>query len=676
MSTSFLLPERTDSFRMRRPTLTNGSFVTDVDQDVRKRLDELEQLLGKAIIPTPGSGSREDRSKAESGGEDTFSPDDDGTSLGAASDAASGKGSAGRKGGTPRRRAVEALLRLPLLAWRPESAGAGGGWPNGSLAQTLKEAGVSDQHLTLAEHIDLTPDLAQLKYDLKARLDGGWFPLDPNARTVLQGRPNIQDYLVAKAYHMGGLRDPKALFNHLIGNRAGVKSVVDYAVISAARTLIHRKRLQVTDFDKDDSKFVDKLREKPISLADAAFDKSVDAVIKDVMFNSDASKLLEGAKIGPIPEELKPRLIAYIKTSKIPITRDNIDLFLPSFISRALDYEGDEPVDEEFAEIEEDRSYKVQFRDHSDTEIDIDREAVRYAAQLFHAMVLGEELGVFDAFGYLLHSRMLLGGGMEVRDKKLRADLRLYTLSNQYRDLGRPGQPAEDRTRASERQMFTRQVFAQGPGQLIEGMQENLEFRQLWQVLMLESARFLERAQESFNPGSFVSKQNVMQAVEDLQYNLSTHCVGWPQVMAPAIDAELNFVLTRFVENQQIAQQVIPAGGSWKRVIDKLNAERPKKGPIAAASLLYAKATQGMAIIEAIAEYTPAAFEDDRAFSSFIGLVDAYITTESKLQGRRTAAARTERPRSEEEEEEEAEQERGVAEQDEAEPVGDDEWDF
>jgi hypothetical protein len=512
---------------------------------------------------------------------------------------------------------------------------------------------------------------------MKARLEKGRYALDANARAVLEDRPNIQDYLIARSYFIGGRRDPTAMYNYLIGHRDGIRSIADYAAISAARTIIDRKHLKVPTYRSDKGAFVRAIKQQPMALSAAGFSKALDALSDNLMFNADASKVLEAATIADIPEDLKPKLIQLIRTSSFPITEMNVDQFLPSLITRASDFEVDDSGGED--DDSDTGSYLVQFKDRPGSgNVDVDRDAVRYAAQLFHGMVVGEELGVFDAFQYLLHSRMLVGGGMQVRDKSLREDLRLYTLSNEYRDLGRPGRPTEERTRASERKMFARQVFAQGDGELLDGMDENTEFRQLWQVLMLESARYLERAQEAYNPESFVSKQNVMQAIEDLQYNLSTHCVGWPQVMAPAIDAELNYVLTRFINNEKIAQQVLPAGGSWKRVIDKLNAERPKKRPIPAAALLYAKAWQGMEILNSIAEYTPAAYENDKEFSEFIGLVDAYITTESKLQRRPSP----ERPPTERDEEPSGDGEavpRDVKPRAEREPApanANDEWDF
>src|SRR5207245_4981374 len=123
-----------------------------------------------------------------------------------------------------------------------------------------------------------------------------------------------------------------------------------------------------------------------------------------------------------------------------------------------------------------------------------------------------------------------------------------------------------DRTRPAERQMFYRQVFNYGTTQIPDEIVVNVEFIKLWKVLMLESARYLEKAQASLNPDNYVSRQNVMQAVEDLQYNLSTNCTGMATVVAPLINAELDFIIQRIFKHKEVLAQIVPAGGTWWKV--------------------------------------------------------------------------------------------------------------
>jgi hypothetical protein len=621
MTDSYIV-NRKSAFRIRRPVLSTAGLVTNVDADVKAHLDELNTLLGKRFIANDPEADVKDKDLDEVLEENVEAADRH------------------HQDNPPHSQEAKRFLIAYLAPKRVElGIIKKAGWAQYTIGDLLSDAHDDDNNLSLADHIDLTPKLSQLKYALKQRFEDGWHALKADARAVLQGRSAIQDYLIARAYHVVGLRDAEGMFNHIVGNLAGVRSVVNYAAVSAARTVIDREQLRVPDFNKDNSDFVAKIKLKPISLSPAGFNKTLRSAINDIVFNSDAAKILEEANIGKIPPELKPILIRYIQAyikAGIPIDSKNIDQFLPLFIDRAIG-EGAFDLEEPDFEAGEpgERSFRVQFQDNDEAEPDIDRDSVYCAAQLFHSNVLGEELGVFDAVNYLVHRRMLTGGGMQVRDRKLRDDLQRYVFENKFIDLGRDGNPEIDRTRPAERQMFARQVFNTGKGRGMEGMLVNPEWRQLWEVLILETARYLDRAQAAFDPASFVSKQNVMQAVEDLQYNLSTYCVGMAPVMAPMADAELNFVLSRILEHPEIAGQVLPTGGSWKRVVDKLNAERPTETPIPAAALLYSKAKLGEVIIVAIAEYTPAAFEDDRVFSTFVGQVDAYITAESKLQKRK-----------------------------------------
>ncbi len=256
--------------------------------------------------------------------------------------------------------------------------------------------------------------------------------------------------------------------------------------------------------------------------------------------------------------------------------------------------------------------------------------AVKCASQLYYVMTLGDELGVFDAVRYFTH-RYLFRDGFAVEDKALRRDLEDYVFNEQF--PGYDESAGEQRfmhtTQDAERRSFYRQVFGLGnepvPG---DGM-ANTEFGRHWKILMLESARYLERAQSSPNPGGYVSKQNVMQAVEDLQYNVSTSCVGMATVMTPLMYAELDFVVERILGHPEVRRHLVPAGGSWWKVVEKLAAAQGRR---TRASVLHNKARLGYSLLRKVAEYTPSQFEQDSVFSAFISDVDAFITTQSILQ--------------------------------------------
>lgn len=592
-------------FRIKRPLITTTGFVSDVDPIVKSLLDELNQLLGKRIFPiapTPAKSALRRRRN--------------GTAV-----------------ATQVRHEVLELLHLPLTPKFVPPKKDGGDpfqWEDDSLARAFNDPKEADGKSTLSDYIDVTADLSALKYAFQNNLSNDWLTLDYNTKTVLDGYPAIVDYLVAYAFLIMNIQDVCGLRNFIYSNRGGARNIISYVVRSGARVIIDKEQLNVPDYnDSNDEKknhLLPQLDAAGLSLSLASFKTSAQAVINDYIFNAAQAKLIDEADIGPVPAEMKPLLIQYIKKSPVPITKQNIDYFLPLFISQV---KGPPQIDAaaEPATDDSDKDFDITPIEDDKSTIQISKSAVKCASQLYYCMVMSDELNVLGAADYFTH-KYLLRNGMEIQDSTLRDDLQTYVFSSRFTDL--KTNRVVDRTKPAERQMFYRQVFDYGTTQVPEELVLNAEFPNLWKVLMLESARYIERAQASPNPDSYVSRQNVMQAVEDLQYNLSTNCTGMAIVVAPLIYAELDFVIRRIFMHQEVLAQVVPSGGTWWKVIEVLTLgmshTRPKS------TVLYNKAKLGNAIIRAIAEYNPSTFQDDKKFSDFISDVDAYITTQSILQ--------------------------------------------
>jgi hypothetical protein len=572
----------TAGFRIRTALVPADAFAMKLDPYVKDHLDELNELLGKKV----------------------FSPQDDREQVSS----------------------LPQFLRRELTPKRvPPKNGA---WDPESVAGVLSGLDAEDE-LSIEDCIDSTPKLVELNYKFQSYLAQHWTSLDYNTRAVMEKYPNITKYLVAYVFHVIDLTDVNAVANFLVKNQNGAKDVINYAVVSAARTLIDAEQMNVRDYNEDVSELVKDLESGGISLSATSFQKTVKARIKRFVFDSDELALIDEADVGEIPQGIRPLLVRYMQASKkagFPITPANINFHLPVMISQALKAQGSAAAEETPVEVEE-QDFEIQFHDDTQEMADISRAAVRCAAQLYHGMVVGDELDVFGVVNYFTHKE-LIGGALEIRDRRLQANLRMYVFDNKFIDS--KTNTVMDRTRPAERQMFYRQVFNEGAAEVTDDVILNAEFKRLWKVMILESARYLQRAQASFNPDNFVSRQNVMQAVEDLQYNLSSSSTGMVNVIAPLIDAELNFVLTKILKDPEVVAHVAPSGGSWLRVVEKLTAKMKRARP--RASTLYNKALLGESIIRSIAEYTPGAFEDDETFSKFISQVDRFITTQSIVQ--------------------------------------------
>ncbi len=577
MATKFTLDGASLGFRIKRPLITTSGFISEVDADVKKHLDELNEILGRRIF-------------------DQAKPAD-----------------------------INARLAKQLTPKRIKDKQIPHDWDPASLAFETRNTAENDQLLTLADFIDSIGKLSELKYAFDSFLTANWATLDFNVKTILS-YPAIKDYLIAFAFLIRKVDEVNGLKNFVLTSRSGSKNVANYALVSAARTVIDKEKLIVADYNDDDSKIVAEIKAAGLSLSSASFKPAVQAVIDDFIFNSKEAELIKNANIGKIPEGIKPLLIKYIKNSTVTITPQNVKHFLPLFISQiqgTIEFPEAPEVDTE----QSDQDFDVQFLEDDTSQIQISKSAVKCAAQLYYSMILGDELEVFNVANHLTH-KYLVRKNIDLQDGRLRENLQDYVFFNKFK--APKTKKTLERVRPAERQMFYRQCFNYGNARTTDDVIVNVEFPRLWKVLMLESAKYLERAQASPHPDNFVSRQNVMQAVEDLQYNLSMHCTGMANVITPLIYSELDFVTRRIFNHPVVRRHVAPSGGSWLRVVEEIYADMRRTRP--KATVVYNKAKLGHDIIRSIADYNPATFEDDKNFAAFISNVDAFITTQSILQ--------------------------------------------
>lgn len=603
-------------FKLKRPAFTANGITSEVDASVQAQLSELSTLLGRRILPGVLHKPQNEEHKSQQ------------------NDERKGHHTAAHHASADTMHAfLVALLAKPLSAKHTPKLG-GQEWDRDSLGYALSNADEIPEGLTVSEFIDMTAQLSSLKYDFQNTLSENWINLDYNTTKALDGLPGIVDYLIAYGNLVMNMTEVHGLANFVFSNSLGVKHVVNYAIVGASRTIVDDEQLNVPGINDNQSKagsnVVSRILAGNLTISSASFASSVKTIVDDFVFNQGVHEIIDAAKLNLSPS-LKLQLVPLIKALGATITVDNAKYFLPALVAQLtpapITSPGDTP-----APGASDRDFDVEYLADDQTVVQVSQTAVRCAAQLYYSMVLGDELDVFNAINHFTH-RYLIRQNIEIANSQLRDDLQLYVFSNKFIDLKKKPSDAgriNDRSRPAERQMFYRQVFNWGHGQVTEDVIVNREFTKLWKVLMLESAKYIERAQISPNPDSFVSRQNVMQAVEDIQYNLSTHCTGMANVITPLIYAELDFVIQRILMNPEIVRQVVPQGGTWWRVVETLYIGMKNVRP--RSTVLYNKAKLGDQILRSIADYNSSTFEQDGPFGAFISLVDAFITTQSILQ--------------------------------------------
>ncbi|WP_160714213.1 hypothetical protein [Chitinophaga solisilvae] len=588
--------------KIRRTNVTTNGVSADIDVNVKGQLAYLNDLISKPILTR-------DYDNGWQGPDDT---------------------------------SVADFITLPLKARRIGSKyKEEQQWEDDSLLYTFYNAvnrnnydakaatisnGSTYKVYSLEEYIDAEEKLSLLKFDFTDRLANNWNNLDLNTRTILS-YPGIVNYLLAMGYN-AGYTEVNGLTNFIFGNRAGKRNVVAYTQVSAARQYIHADKVDVTFNSETSPVILDLLKGNP-SFSSLTFNNFVEKVVGNYVSNSKELELLKHSKyFDDIPAVMIPKLIRMIKQSILPVTAGNIDTLLPIFMNEIENTPGWED-DTETTEDDGSPDFSVVFLDEDASVVQVLADNIRCAAQMFYSMTLGDELDIFSVVNFFTH-KFMVRGNIQIADTQLREDLQLYVFSNKFTHP-RTGRIV-DRTRPAERQMFYKQVFNFGNAPVTDDVVVNREFPKCWRILIMEVARYIQRAQDSPNPDSYVSRQPVMQAVEDLQYNLSTHCSGMANVISPIIYDELYFVIKRILSHPEVVKQLVPAGGNWWKVVEMLyqgmKHQRPKT------TILYNKAKLGYEILNSVADYNPVTFEDDKRFSTFISNVDAFIISQAQLQGR------------------------------------------
>jgi hypothetical protein len=631
------------TFQLRPPLAVSNGFVADIDPRVQQQLDTLHGLLSadlftRPTLPTGGGQSSPTDGSTPSDLEEELERDFE---------------QVGAEEGEPPKRARRQPRQhdglnpadvLPL-ALTPQRAGAKPTWDPKSLAAKLERArqdlqaaklldgsgqSTSPDLISLSEYVDRISNLSTLKYNLDDALSGEWNTYPESVRRVLDNGtyPAFRVYLVAYAYTVLQLSDVGAVKKFILSDRLGVRALIDYATIGAARELVADKGFNIANYNDDAGDFVEKVRAAQVGMSTASFESDVMTVVNDLINDVAHKDLIDKAEktLGTLPLQTRLLLARYIDAAPVTITPANIVPFAAVWLAQNAPPPAASPTDTTAAGPS-DSDFDIETYPDDPSSIQISVSAVLCAGQLYYTMVLGDELDVFSIVHYFTH-KYLVNGLMEVTDPVLRTDLQNYVFSSRFTDL-KTGRLL-DRSRPAERGMFYKQVFDLGHGQVPEDLIVNDDFPTMWKTLMLQSATYLEKAQQSLNPGQFVSKQQVTQAVQDLQYNLSTHCIGMATVATPMMFAELNFCIRRILMHPEVLKQVVPIGGTWWRVVERLYMDIKQTRPRSTA--LYQKAQLGHNIIVQIANYDPATFEDDTSFSGFISDVDAYITTQSILQ--------------------------------------------
>ncbi|HEX2532101.1 MAG TPA: hypothetical protein VHK69_00120 [Chitinophagaceae bacterium] len=572
----------------RRPIFISNGLVDDLDEPARKQIKQLSKVLGQRMLS----------------GFDIHLPASPAPAPSVTGTAAVSKAVGGTPSSTIKPLDEDNLDWVDLLP--PTFTGK---------LQTFEEI------------IDKKGD-SSLLFEVQELITNS--ALGYNASKLLK-EASLLHFLFCKAKYEEKFEKAPAIFKYVSNETAGgIKLVHDYIVKKAALQMVEDERIEVGDPDKFRENITARIKTQKLEFAERLFSAELKSIVRKVVYDQKEYTIVNKVKDQlNIADEDVPKLVQYIKKSKIEIDDDNAPYFLSIALSQiktsGSPYSGG-PEEKEDLAVDD---FSVKYYDDDKGVLQVVRENVVCAAQMFYVMTLGDELDIFNVVN-LITTKYLPSGKVDIRDKSLLQDLQLYVFSDSFRDI-RTG-ALYKRTNPEERRMFYRQVFSMGQSEMVDGMVLNSDFKTLWEALLTETVKYIQKAERSENPQSFVSRQNIFQAIEDLQYNLSTHCTGMAKVMTPIVNRELDFVIERFLKKEDITRQLaFNNSGSFWKVIERVLRDAHGETPNVAA--LRTKAVYGHKILNTIANYSPALLNEDNNFHEFVTTVEGFIIAASQLEG-------------------------------------------
>lgn len=275
--------------------------------------------------------------------------------------------------------------------------------------------------------------------------------------------------------------------------------------------------------------------------------------------------------------------------------------------------EGSDPINNLFSASSDD-NWDFQVDDFESIEGQgIDSESIKVASVLFYIYKLGDELGIFKIVDAIIlawtQGRLDIPQGDSAH--------KLY----KYYKL------REERTAEEERGVFYGQVLNLGATNMLEGMTVNEDFTRLWQILMEEAVNYIQKFENS-DSGDSISKMPMYRAMQDIQYNLSTHSSGMVKAMTREMYAHLNSAIEILQEQEVVDQLGYGYNKSMWKVIEQVS--RTEFNVIPNVSALKTGAVEGNKILRTIADFDEASITDAE-FTTLLNSCESFIISQSQL---------------------------------------------
>lgn len=511
--------------------------------------------------------------------------------------------------------ALTQVLALPIYSRDPDKQ---------TLLSTSKPP---SDGVDLSYVIDVLGDTEEL-YEVRRLINHNAKRLPFNQITLLT-RDEVVEYMFARAKYAKGFTEAEGIFNSIVDEDRGGAFLYNFVSEFALERMRIDERLNISSATMDN--MVKRLQKDSVLLRRDSFEAALKSLSTEFIYGDKELALIlkaENVLKIDIPASFQPVLVDYIRRTNAngeQINADNAAYFISIALAKLQKEDIALRPSAQGSQVGVE-DYSVSYYEDRITAPEYERASVEAAAQMYLTMVWGDMLGIFQSVDRIAMQAPVEGQGpilLEVRSRELSDDLRMYVLDEEYRDL-KTGRISR-RISPNERQMFYRQLFGIGDAQVVADEQVNPDFQRYWAVLMMEVVKYIGKVEENGDNYRSISPSKVYQAMEDLQYNLSAYCTGLPKIAAPSMYAEMDFIIQRILDSDDVKQQLGRRGSpSFWKVVEQVRGMEDF-------TPLRNKGIFGHKIISTIARATPDFVEDQPAFEEFIANVEAFIVAEDQL---------------------------------------------
>lgn len=452
-----------------------------------------------------------------------------------------------------------------------------------------------------------------------------------NLLRVLENEP-ILEYLFCKAKYFIERGDVDSIYKYIITD-GGIKEANDYIIESALDSILEKRKIDIKADVRED--ILKKLTDTGFSFAEGVFSKRISGAIDEFVGNSGVLLLVkEARKVLKFDEKYDAAIIKFIKetnTNDEIIKDDNVVYYVSNFL-----YDNINNSNLPLTSASGISDYSIKYYLDELGTVEINKGNVLRAADLYYCMYVGEEIGVFEVIERIRYrlSRNDRTGIINITSRQTLNNLQAYFFDGTFR--GKDG-TLHRRTTSEDRRKAYLQAFGAGEKTNSDNIYVNTEFGEMWNNLLFEGNDYIDKIRSSQYPELYVSKQGIIQSMEDLQRNLSDSCIGEPTIMSALIHEELDFIIEKFLLDPEISNQVAPGRGLAGLIQDVMYeaGERP-----ASISNLLQIAAYSHMILKDVAEYTQEFIENGENFSRIINNMNALWSKVQNIRRREESYSR------------------------------------